>query len=593
MSLPPSAVFLLGAIGLAPIAAAQPLVVHGEPALTAKAAAPAVSLRLPPGRALAKRLELPDASTAAEAEVRAQNFRSGRSKMRPQLRRVVIGVVRQAEEILQREGSMAWIPVDGGLAAQVSLRSPQAESLRLALDLSNLPPDAEMVFFGSSDASRLEGPVRVGDIADRTLPWWTPITEGDEQTVEVFVPRRGDASGLDVRVARASHLLTTPSSGFTKRMQDIGKAGSCNIDVPCASQYGDSAYRSAAGSVAQMVFVDGSFSALCTGTLLNDADTSSQVPWFYSANHCFENESAPYKTPAQMQAVANSLNTLWDFQADACVGGRGSGQPLSHWSQSTGGATFLYNNVQADALLLRLRDSPPATAFYSGWDANPVSSGASVTSIHHPQGDLKKTSDGIVQRFAAPGPGGSFIEVIWNRGTTEGGSSGAGLWTYNGSQYLFRGGLWGGSALCTNPGGSDFYSRFDQVYPALSGYLGASTGGSTDYTDLWWNPGESGWGLNLIQHPSRIIFGVWYTYESDGTRTWFVMPSGSWTSQNTYTGPLYETAGPHMAQTFDTTKVRVSPVGSAILTFSDSGNGTFSYSVKGASGVKSITRQSF
>lgn len=114
-----------------------------------------------------------------------------------------------------------------------------------------------------------------------------------------------------------------------------------------------------------------------------------------------------------------------------------------------------------------------------------------------------------------------------------------------------------------------------------------------DYTDLWWNPAESGWGLNLIQHPSRIIFGVWYTYGADGKRTWFVMPDGTWTSSNTYSGPLYSTAGPSLAQSFDASKVRVSPVGNATLTFSDANHGTFAFSVNGVSGTKRITRQPF
>ena len=82
-------------------------------------------------------------------------------------------------------------------------------------------------------------------------------------------------------------------------------------------------------------------------------------------------------------------------------------------------------------------------------------------------------------------------------------------------QYLFRGGLWGGSALCSNPQGTDNYSRFDLAYPQLAPVpRTASNAPFADFTDLWWGgPSESGWGLNLIQHPSNQIFGVWYTYE--------------------------------------------------------------------------------
>ena len=563
-------------------------IVHGEPVAPAKAVGPAPQLRLAPAKAQAARVELADVAAAALERVRERNLASPRSKAR----RVVIGVVRATDgEVGAPPASqLPWSAVEGGWAARIAVVSPQAESLRLAVDVLGAPKDVEMVFFGSANPARLEGPVRVGDIPDRTAPWWTPITEGEAQTIEFFVPARLDPKSLPLRVVRASHLFTTPSSNFTKRMEDIGKAGSCNVDVPCSALSSDGAFRGAAASVAQMVFNDGAYAALCSGTLLNEPAT--QVPYFFSASHCFDNEAAPWKTPAQMQAVASTLATLWGFEAAAC----GASTPRSSWVQRSGGAAWLYNDPQTDALLLRLNDTPPADAFFSGWDPNPVHGGASVVGIHHPQGDLKKVTQGAVLGHSAPGvAGGSqpFIETQWSRGTTEGGSSGSGLWTSSGSQWLFRGALWGGSALCTNMAGTDFYSRFDLVFPAISRHLGASGGGATDYTDLWWNPSESGWGLNLIQHPSRIIFGVWYTYAADGKRTWFVMSEGTWTSANTYSGPLYATTGPNLAQSFDASKVQVSPVGSATLTFSDAGNGTFAFTVNGVSGSKRITRQPF
>jgi lysyl endopeptidase len=574
-----------------PSAAMLP-VVHGEPVALAKEAPPAApSLRLAPAPGDEARVELPDAAAQALAQVRQQNLSSSRSKTRE--RRVVIGVVRATDGEMGAPpaSELAWSAVPGGFAARLTVVSPQADSLRLAVSVMGVPNDVEMVFYGSGNVARLEGPVRVGDIRDRTTPWWTPVTEGEGQTIEFFVPGRHEPGRLPLRVVRASHLLTTPSSNFTKRMEDIGKAGSCNVDLACSPLSSEPAFRGAAASVAQMVFNDGAYTALCTGTLLNDTDPTSQVPYFFSASHCFDNEAAPYKTPAQMQAVANTLVTLWGFEAAAC----GASTPRGSWTQRAGGATYLHNNPQTDALLLRLNDAPPVDAFFSGWDPNPVAGGSPAVAIHHPQGDLKKVTQGSVVGSAFPGiAGGSqpFIETRWTRGTTEGGSSGSGLWTSNGSQWLFRGALWGGSALCSNMSGTDLYSRFDLVFPAISRYLGA-TGGTTDFTDLWWNPSESGWGLNLIQHPSRIIFGVWYTYGEDGKRTWFVMPEGSWTSANTYSGPLFATAGPSLAQSFDASKVRVSPVGSATLTFSDANNGTFAFTINGVSGSKRITRQPF
>ena len=588
-------IFLCGlalALGLALPAFGAPVVL-GEPALASKAQ-PAPRLRLPPESA--RGVALPDISDQALAEVRELNRRSPSARgFEANPRRIVIGVMHAGRGAgLPAAADLAWRAVPGGHAAQLSITSPRAQSVRLGLELAGVPADVEMVFFGSADPSRLEGPVRVGEIADRTVAWWSPITEGETQTVELFVPAAPSPRAVPLRVADASHLVTAPSSRFTKRLQDIGEAGACNVDVPCSRLASDAAFRNAAEAVAQMVFADGGSMALCTGTLLNDADPSSQVPYFYGANHCFENENPPYKTAAQMQAVASTLTTLWGFEAAAC----GSAQPRSSWTQRSGGAVFLYNNVQADVLLVRLNDTPPSGAFFSGWDASTVGPGMAGVAIHHPQGDLKKVSEGSVLRLAVPstGVGGGnipFIEMRWSSGTTEGGSSGSGVFTPGGSQYLFRGGLWGGTAFCNVPNGVDYYSRLDLVYPDISRHLGTSSG-SIDYTDLWWNPAESGWGLNLIQHPSRIIFGVWYTYALDGKRTWFVMSGGQWTSANTYTGDVQVVAGPSYAVApFDASKVVRTSVGSATLNFSDANNGTFSYNINGVSGSRAITRQPF
>jgi hypothetical protein len=78
---------------------------------------------------------------------------------------------------------------------------------------------------------------------------------------------------------------------------------------------------------------------------------------------------------------------------------------------------------------------------------------------------------------------------------------------------VLRGGLRGGTALCSNLDGFDLFSRFDQIYPSISQYLGTSTGSSgaipfTNVTSLWWVPNESGWGLNLVhRNGSNIVFG--------------------------------------------------------------------------------------
>jgi hypothetical protein len=450
-----------------------------------------------------------------------------------------------------------------------------------------------MVFAGSAAPGRLVGPVRVGDIADRTQAWWSPITDGDTQTIEFFAPDGVAGSGLAPRLTGVSHVFTTLASGFTKRTAEIGDSGACNVDVRCSPLASSRAFIDARNAVAQMVFVDGGFTGLCTGTLLNDTDAATQSPWFYTANHCFENETLPFKSAAQVQAVANTLNTLWFFEAAAC-----NDRSTPDFSQLSGGATLIYNNPGADVLFLRLADSAPAGAFFAGWDANAIGVGANVIGIHHPQGDLKKVSEGRVARYSSPpvlgGAQAAFAEVRWSSGTTEGGSSGSGLFTSDGSRYALRGALWGGAASCTNTGGADNYSRLDQVYASLAPFLDPPVSAAVDYSDLWWNPGESGWGLNLVQHASRNIFAVWYTYADDGKRTWYVLPGGTWVNSTTFTGTLYSTTGPAFdAPKFEAQRTKATGVGTGTLRFTDANNGTWTYSVGGLSGTRPIARQAY
>lgn len=565
------------------IASAQ--VVPGEPSLTPKSAAPAPLLRLAP-KAVPSGAHLPPVSDIELQRLRETNRNSGVAR-----KRLAIGIERPVARGLQGTTVERWSAVSGGFATQGSLTSPGADALRMAIDLANVPADVEMVFFGSDAPNVLVGPIKVGGVKDRTTPWWGPITDGETQTVEFF--SRTSAGVAPVRLVGASHVFTTVASGFTKLTQDIGNSGSCNVDIKCSALQTSDAFLNARSAVAEMVFNDASHTFLCTGTLLNDTAPSTQIPWFLSANHCFDNENPPLKTSSQMQAVANTLTTLWAFEAQSC-----GSTAVPPYSQLTGGAQFVYNNPRADVLFIRLNDSAPSGAFFAGWSANALGTGTSVITIHHPEGDLKKVSQAsTIGTSNPPVPGGnalSFTEVRYSSGTTEPGSSGAALFTFDGSQYLVRGALWGGTALCTNPQGTDNFSRLDNVSSSLAPYLNPSSGPAYDFTDLWWNSSESGWGLNLIQHPNGIIFAIWYTYDANGKMTWYHVPTGTWTDSMTYTGTLYAVAGPAFSvNPFNAANVKRTPVGNATLSFASSSTGTWSYTVDGVSGSKPISRLPF
>ncbi len=114
-----------------------------------------------------------------------------------------------------------------------------------------------------------------------------------------------------------------------------------------------------------------------------------------------------------------------------------------------------------------------------------------------------------------------------------------------------------------------------------------------DFTDLWWNSSESGWGLSLTHHPSNYMFATWFVYASDGRPAWYVLPNGTWTNPITYSGAVYKTTGPYFGGSFNSANVVVTPAGTATLSFTDFSHGVFSYTIDGVTSSKNIERQPF
>lgn len=161
---------------------------------------------------------------------------------------------------------------------------------------------------------------------------------------------------------------------------------------------------------------------------------------------------------------------------------------------------------------------------------------------------------------------------------------------------------------------------------AASAALGAAAQvkPAVDYTDMWWNPSESGWGISIRQKlpvggTVDALFAVWYTYDPRATDPaspggtgnvplWLVMPGGTWNSPTSYTGKMYVLIASPYFQAWDPSRKSLQEVGSFRFDFSDAGHGTFSYAIAPPaglattnpayglpvlSGTKAITRQSF
>jgi mono/diheme cytochrome c family protein len=115
-----------------------------------------------------------------------------------------------------------------------------------------------------------------------------------------------------------------------------------------------------------------------------------------------------------------------------------------------------------------------------------------------------------------------------------------------------------------------------------------------NYSDLWWNPAESGWGFNIIQHGTGVLFCVMFTYTSPGVPMWYVVPGGTWTSSTTFTGDVYQVTGTAASITpFVGSASSATKVGTATLLFTAESTANLTMNVNGTQVTKAIQRQPF
>jgi hypothetical protein len=268
---------------------------------------------------------------------------------------------------------------------------------------------------------------------------------GDLLAVEIQVPPyvsdpgEFTISGIGCDFKPGSNLKQTTDEWY-------GASGSCNADISC---FPLPEYQRVKDAVVRIVYLG---DERCTGTLVNNTLNDGRN-YVLTAGHCIETE-----------AVANSAVFYFGYESPYCDGPDGSSE------RSVSGATLRARGGDLDFALLELIEPPPFTyhPYYAGWDRSVVPP-ASGYSIHHPLGDVKKISldeDPItVSTFTGLfNPQTHWKISRWATGTTEAGSSGAGLFD---SQNRLRGTLTGGEASCSYSV-NDYFQMFShswQDYP--------------------------------------------------------------------------------------------------------------------------------
>lgn len=113
-----------------------------------------------------------------------------------------------------------------------------------------------------------------------------------------------------------------------------------------------------------------------------------------------------------------------------------------------------------------------------------------------------------------------------------------------------------------------------------------------DFTDLWWNPNESGWGISI--HTKRAnFFAAWFVYDAQGNPTWYTLQGGNWVSPLRYNGAIYATHAAPNSGLGPLSALTANFVGNGSIDFNGYDNATLSYTVNGFQSSKNITRELF
>ena len=337
---------------------------------------------------------------------------------------------------------------------RLKIQSQNAFSINLIYDDFWLPYGSEL-FIYNENKSMIYGAFTPELSNNQYNKFATDLIKGETTILEYFEPSY--ANGARININKVIH-------GY-KNMFKSGhdESGSCNDDVTCSQ--GDS--WCVEKRAVSMILLDNN-TRLCSGCLINNL-RKDLTPYYLTANHCL-----------------NGDENTWIFRFKYWSPTCNQGDDADDWV-SILGSTLRANDPNSDFALLELSSRPPSGfgVLYAGWDrtTNPTQSS---TAIHHPSGDVMKISFDNNQAVSSdydPDPiaPNSHWKVVWDQGTTEGGSSGSPLFNQS---HRIVGQLHGGTASCSNPNEPDFYGRFDVSW----------NGGGTAQTRLrdWLDPDNTG-----------------------------------------------------------------------------------------------------
>lgn len=319
---------------------------------------------------------------------------------------------------------------NGNTIWQLGIKAEDALSINLNFEDFNLSANAQLFIYNTS-YSDVIGALNSDNNKTEGQFSCRPI-QGDQIILELIAPTK-EFSENRISIHEVVYGYRSLRDKVAKVFQS---SRSCNVNVNC--EEGDD-WQDQKRSIAMIT--TSSNTRFCTGVLVNNVRQDS-TPYLLTGAHC---------------NVAGNAIFIFGYESDKCDPNTdgiltNSVSGASTKAASTSGFT--------DFELLELSSRPPLSynVFYSGWSSLNVAAQSAVC-IHHPSGDVMKISHDLDSAkggyYNNSRDENHWVTGNWEKGTTEGGSSGAPL--YNQDQRIV-GLLNGGDAACGNTA-SDFFGK--------------------------------------------------------------------------------------------------------------------------------------
>ncbi len=345
-----------------------------------------------------------------------------------------------------------WQRTAGGTKVwRLSIKSPGALGLILYFDRYHVPEGGKVFVYNPKRTQLLGAFTSINN--NNLSTFATGLIYGDALTIEYNAPE--DLSMPELHISELGHAYRGVS-GDDRTPAGFGSSGPCEVNVNCTE---GTNWQKEIRSVARIMVKRGSSSLWCTGSLVNNTRNDGK-PYLITADHCGKSATA---TDLSQWVFA------FNYQGSGCKDPANE-PPL----KSISGATLIAHggdagNTGSDFFLVLLSSAIPASynVYFNGWTRETTPASASGTSIHHPQGDIKKISTYtslLTPSHWVGNPALSHWRVTWTgtpngHGTTEGGSSGSPLFD---SQGRLVGTLTGGDSSCDSMSLNlpDYYGMF-------------------------------------------------------------------------------------------------------------------------------------